>query len=88
MSAVSDIHLAAIAAAFDIDPRDVRADTPVELLGWTGSATDWLLAADHLGVRMTSEPDDSSGFPADVATIADVVAIVFASSDGHSVGNG
>lgn len=88
MTQVSPAHLAAIAAAFDVDPVDVRADTPVELLGWTGSATDWLLAADHLGVRMTREPDASSSDPTDVATIADVVAIVFSSGDVQSAERG
>ncbi|MEY2981447.1 MAG: hypothetical protein RL562_1674 [Planctomycetota bacterium] len=88
MTQVSPSHLAAIAAAFDVDPFDIRADTPVEVLGWTGSATDWLLAADHLGVRMTREPDGSSSDPTDVATIADVVAIVFSSGDVQSAERG
>ena len=71
----SALELAAIARAFDMDPQDIRADTPVEVIGWTGSATDWLLAADHLGVMMTSDPSESM----EVATIADVVAIVTSS---------
>jgi hypothetical protein len=72
----SPIELIAIARAFDMDPQDIRADTPVDVIGWTGSATDWLLAADHLGVMMMSEPPESI----EVATIADVVAIVTSSA--------
>ena len=68
----SPAELGAIARAFDVDPQDIRADTPVEVIGWTGTATDWLIAADHLGVMMTSDPPESI----EVATIADVVAIV------------
>lgn len=71
----SPAEIAAIARAFDMDPQDIRADTPVEVIGWTGTATDWLLAADHLGVIMTSEPSQSM----EVATIAEVVAIVTSS---------
>ena len=71
----SSSEVAAIARAFDMDPQDIRADTPVAVIGWTGSATDWLVAADHLGVMMTSDPPESI----EVATIADVVAIVTSS---------
>lgn len=76
------IELAAIARAFDMDPQDIRADTPVEVIGWTGSATDWLLAADHLGVMMTNDPSESI----EVATIADVVAIVTSSAKMRPMG--
>lgn len=74
---ISEEHVAAIARAFDIDPMDVRADTPLEVIGWAGTATDWLVAADHLDVALDRDPPDT----AVVATIADVVAIV-ASSGG------
>ena len=64
--------VAAFAAAFDLDPRNVRPDTPLEVIGWRGSATDWLLVADHLGVELTSDPLE----PEKVETIGDVLAIV------------
>ncbi len=70
-------HLAALARAFDIDPRDVRADTPLPSIGWTGSATDWLLAAEHLGVVLDVDPPAA----AQAATIADVIAMVFAAGE-------
>ena len=70
-------HVAAVARAFDVDPRDVRPDTPLASIGWTGSATDWLLAADHLGVPLADDPPDA----ARAATIADVVAMVFAAGE-------
>lgn len=65
-------NLAAIARAFDMDPRDVRADTPLAAIGWTGSATDWLVAANHLGVSLTEDPPEL----AQAATITDLVARV------------
>ena len=74
---MSDAHVAAIAHAFDIDPRDVRPDTPLASIGWTGSATDWLLAADHLGVAVDADPPNA----AQAATIADVIAMVFAAGE-------
>ncbi len=75
MTPINSEHVAAIAQAFDVDPDDVRADTPLTMLGWTGSATDWLLAADHLGASMSTDPPDTS----EVTTIADVIAIVTSS---------
>jgi hypothetical protein len=45
-------------------------------VGWRGSATDWLLVADHLGVRMTTDPREAEN----VKTIGDVIAIVRASA--------
>lgn len=73
-------HLAAVARAFDMDARDVRADTPLTALGWTGSASDWLLAADHLGVDLRADPvKDPAENP---ITIADLVTIVLAAADG------
>lgn len=72
---ISNDHVAAIARAFDVDPMDVRADTPVGVIGWTGTATDWLVAAQHLDVVLAGDPPDT----AVVATIADVVAIVTSS---------
>lgn len=72
MTQVSIGSVSAIARAFDVDPADVRADTPLEVIGWTGTATDWLLAAEHLGVVLPADPRGA----ADVATIGDVVAIV------------
>lgn len=70
-------HVAALARAFDIDPRDVRPDTPLPTIGWTGSATEWLLAADHLGVAIDADPPDAVR----AATIADVIAMVFAAGE-------
>jgi hypothetical protein len=69
-------QIAAIARAFDVDPQDIRADTPVAVIGWTGSATNWLVAADHLGLVMSSDPPEAI----EVATIADIVAIVTSSA--------
>lgn len=69
---VSAGDVAAIARAFDMDPRDVRADTPLSTIGWTGSATDWLVAANHLQVSLTDDPPEL----AQEATIADLVARV------------
>ena len=77
---ISDDHVAAIARAFDVDPMDVRADTPLEVIGWTGTATDWLVAAEHLDVVFANDPPDTAA----VATIADVVAIVTSSGDARS----
>lgn len=77
---ISNEHVAAIARAFDVDPIDVRADTPLEVIGWTGTATDWLLAAEHLDVVLAKDPPDT----AVVATIAHVVAIVTSSGDARS----
>ncbi len=68
--------VAAFAAAFDLEPRNVRSDTPLGSVGWRGSATDWLLVADHLGVRMTTDPREAEN----VKTIGDVIAIVRASA--------
>lgn len=67
-----DQDLASIARAFDVDVLDVRRDTPLSFLGWTGSASDWLMAADHLGVELRGDP---VGF-GEVATVGDVIAIV------------
>ncbi len=67
--------VAAVAAAFDLDPRNVRPDTPLTAVGWQGSATDWLLVADHLGVQMIQDPRELEK----VKTIGDVLAIVRAS---------
>ena len=83
MTPINSEHVAAIAQAFDVDPDDVRADTPLSMLGWTGSATDWLLAADHLGALMSTDPPDTS----EVTTIADVIAIVTSSSGSRSQAN-
>ena len=65
-------NLASIARAFDVDASDVRSDTPLSFLGWTGSASDWLLVGDHMGVELRADP---VGF-AEVATVGDVIAIV------------
>jgi hypothetical protein len=72
---ISEEQVAAIARAFDVEPLDVRADTPLEVIGWTGTATDWLVAAEHLDVVLAGDPPDT----AVVATIADVIAIVTSS---------
>lgn len=72
MIEISAADIAKVAQAFDVDPGDVRGDTPLQVIGWTGLATDWLLAADHLGVRLCSDPPDE----VDPTTIADVVTIV------------
>lgn len=74
----SDKDVAAIARAFDVDRLDVRLDTPLSFLGWTGSASDWLTAADHLGVELRADP---VGF-AEAATVGDVIAIVVTTGHG------
>ena len=63
----------AFASAFDVDPRSIRADTPLSVVDWRGSATDWLMVADveTVGdviaiVRAASRP--RSGGMADDAT--------------------
>ena len=64
--------VAAVAAAMDVDPDSVRADTPVESLGWTGTAAEWAVVSDHLGCPLTADPPPE----AVPATIAELVAIV------------
>lgn len=73
-----DQHLAAIARAFDVEASYVRSDTPLSFLGWTGSASDWLMAADHLGVELRMDP---IGF-AEAATVGDVIAMVITTGRG------
>ena len=73
-----DQDLAAIARAFDVDRLDVRPDTPLTFLEWTGSASDWLTAADHLGVELRADP---VGF-AEATTVRDVIAIVVTTGHG------
>lgn len=68
--APGESDVAAFARAFDMDPADVRSDTPLADLGWEGSATDWLVVADHLGMRLSIDPVET------VETIGDVLAIV------------
>lgn len=65
-------QVAAVARALDADPRNVRADTPLSLLGWTGSAGEWAVVSDHLGCAIAHDPSAE----ADVATIGELVAIV------------
>jgi hypothetical protein len=72
----------AFANAFDVDPRSIRTDTPLSVVDWRGSATDWLMVADHLGV---SFPGDGRGLD-DVETVGDVIAIVRAASRPRSGG--
>lgn len=74
----NDRDLASIARAFDIEAVDVRSDTPLSFLGWTGSASDWLTAADHLGVDLRADP---VGF-AEVTTVGELIAIVVTAGRG------
>ena len=62
----------AVARALDVDPLTVRADTPLAALGWTGSAGEWAVVSDHLGLPLSVDPPRE----ADPQTIADLVTIV------------
>jgi len=66
----------AFANAFDVDPRSIRTDTPLSVVDWRGSATDWLMVADHLGVSFSGDGRALD----DVVTVGDVIAIVRAAS--------
>jgi len=78
MSSITHAQLAAVAHAFDMDARDVRADTPLTTLGWTGSASDWLLVADHLGIDLRQDPvTDPALTP---VTIDDLVTILMSAA--------
>ena len=66
----------AFASAFDVDPRNIRTDTPLSVVDWRGSATDWLMVADHLGVSFSGDDRALD----DVETVGDVIAIVKAAS--------
>ena len=72
----------AFASAFDVDPRSIRADTPLSVVDWRGSATDWLMVADHLGVSFSGDGRALD----DVETVGDVIAIVRAASRPRSGG--
>ena len=72
----------AFASAFDVDPRSIRTDTPLSVVDWRGSATDWLMVADHLGVRFSGDGRALD----DVETVGDVIAIVRAASRSRSGG--
>jgi len=66
----------AFASAFDVDPRNIRSDTPLSVVDWRGSATDWLMVADHLGVSFSGDGRALD----DVETVGDVIAIVRAAN--------
>jgi len=72
----------AFANAFDVDPRSIRTDTPLSVVDWRGSATDWLMVADHLGVSFSGDGRALD----DVETVGDVIAIVRAASRPRSGG--
>ncbi len=72
----------AFASAFDVDPRNIRSDTPLSVVDWRGSATDWLMVADHLGVSFSGEGRALD----DVETVGDVIAIVRAAKRSRSGG--
>ena len=72
----------AFASAFDVDPRSIRTDTPLSVVDWRGSATDWLMVADHLGVSFSGDGRALD----DVETVGDVIAIVRAASRPRSGG--
>jgi hypothetical protein len=72
----------AFASAFDVDPRSIRTDTPLIVVDWRGSATDWLMVADHLGVSFSGDGRALD----DVETVGDVIAIVRAASRPRSGG--
>ena len=72
----------AFASAFDVDPRSIRTDTPLSVVDWRGSATDWLMVADHLGVSFSGDGRALD----DVETVGDVIAIVRAATRPRSSG--
>jgi len=72
----------AFASAFDVDPRNIRSDTPLSVVDWRGSATDWLMVADHLGVSFSGDGRALD----DVETVGDVIAIVRAANTPRSGG--
>jgi len=72
----------AFASAFDVDPRNIRSDTPLSVVDWRGSATDWLMVADHLGVSFSGDGRALD----DVETVGDVIAIVRAANRPRSGG--
>ena len=72
----------AFASAFDVDPRSIRTDTPLSVVDWRGSAADWLMVADHLGVSFSGDGRALD----DVETVGDVIAIVRAASRPRSGG--
>ncbi|MEK9898237.1 MAG: hypothetical protein VW906_05515 [Actinomycetota bacterium] len=72
----------AFASAFDVDPRSIRTDTPLSVVDWRGSATDWLMVADHLGVSFSGDGRALD----DVETVGDVIAIVRAANRPRSSG--
>ncbi|MCP4743109.1 MAG: hypothetical protein GY871_12915 [Actinomycetales bacterium] len=72
----------AFANAFDVDPRNIRSDTPLSVVDWRGSATDWLMVADHLGVSFSGDGPALD----DVETVGDVIAIVRAAKRSRSGG--
>ena len=72
----------AFATAFDVDPRNIRTDTPLSVVDWRGSATDWLMVTAPLGVRFSGDGralDDGE-------TVGDVIAIGRAASGPRSGG--
>jgi len=70
----------AVAHALDVDPQTVRADTPLRSLGWSGTAAEWAVVSDHLGLPIEVDPPED----AQPATIGELIAIV-GSIHGRSV---
>jgi hypothetical protein len=62
----------AVAHALDVDPQTVRADTPLRSLGWSGTAAEWAVVSDHLGLPIEVDPSAD----AQPATIGELIAIV------------
>ncbi len=62
----------AVARALDVDPQTVRADTPLRSLGWSGTAAEWAVVSDHLGLPIEVDPPED----AQPATIGELIAIV------------
>ena len=54
----------------------------MSVVDWRGSATDWLMVADHLGVSFSGDGRALD----DVETVGDVIAIVRAASRPRSGG--
>ncbi len=66
------VNTAAVARALDVDPQTVRADTPLRSLGWSGTAAEWVVVSDHLGLPIDVDPSAD----AQPATIGELIAIV------------
>lgn len=68
--AFEDDPVANVAIAMDVPPETVRADTPLQSIGWQGTAQQWVMVSDRLGSPLQVDP------PADFhpKTIEDLIS--------------